>query len=194
MEEIKKSKYITNYFDIKSERDINNFGEEFFKHLLKKDIDLDNIVFLCIGTDRATGDSLGPIVGNLLDTAFLYKKINVFGTLKKPVHAINLEKTVESIYKESKNPLIIAIDACLGKNENIGKITLSNKPIKPGAGANKNLPYVGDITITGIVNDSDLINMNILQNTRLNIVVNMSNIICTGIIYAVIKLNYLKST
>jgi putative sporulation protein YyaC len=119
----------------------------------------------------------------------MHKSTQVFGTLKKPVHAINLEATINHIYKENRNPLIVAIDACLGKDENIGKITISDKPIKPGAGANKILPQIGDISITGVVNDSGFMDMNILQNTRLNIVMEMSNVISIGVIYAIIKLD-----
>ena len=48
------------------------------------------VIFLCIGTDRSTGDSLGPLVGHKLRKCRL-KKAAVIGTLDKPVHAMNLE-------------------------------------------------------------------------------------------------------
>ena len=50
------------------------------------------LVFLCIGSDRVTGDCLGPYIGHQLlehlntDTHGVY----VYGTLKSPVHALNL--------------------------------------------------------------------------------------------------------
>ena len=50
------------------------------------------IVFLCIGSDRVTGDCLGPYIGHLLhphETGHIF----VYGTLSCPVHALNLEKT-----------------------------------------------------------------------------------------------------
>lgn len=184
-----EQKYKTSYFNINYERDINNFAEEFLENISLKMRDFENIIFLCIGTDRSTGDSLGPLIGETLSLAISNEKIKVLGTLERPIHAKNLEDTIISIYSEIEKPLIVAIDACLGKSENIGKITLSNKPIKPGAGANKKLPSVGDISITGIVNDSSFLDINILQNTRLNIVMNMSNAISIGIIYAILKTN-----
>ena len=47
------------------------------------------IVVLCIGTDRSTGDSLGPLVGNKLK--FLIRnKVHIYGSLECPVHAKNL--------------------------------------------------------------------------------------------------------
>jgi hypothetical protein len=61
---IKEDKYKTLYFDITKEKDMNDFADEFLKQLDSKVQKYENIIFLCIGTDRATGDSLGPIVGN----------------------------------------------------------------------------------------------------------------------------------
>ena len=49
------------------------------------------IVFLCIGSDRVTGDCLGPYIGHLL-TPHETGHIFVYGTLSSPVHALNLEK------------------------------------------------------------------------------------------------------
>lgn len=156
------------------------------------------IVFLCIGSDRCTGDSLGPLVGDKLNI-LLNDKINVYGTLEHPVHAKNLCDTLTSIHNNIDNPFIIAIDACLGSIENIGKIFIKDKPLKPGASMNKNLPHVGDISITGIVNIAGTMDFIILQNTRLFTVTHLANIISTGIYYSILKIfkeqndNYLKS-
>src|SRR5690625_4070297 len=51
------------------------------------------IIVLCIGTDRSTGDSLGPLTGTFLSQMSL-NHIDIFGTLHRPVHALNLEKTL----------------------------------------------------------------------------------------------------
>ena len=45
------------------------------------------ILFLCIGTDRSTGDSLGPLVGHSL-SRFTLPHARVYGTLDRPVHAL----------------------------------------------------------------------------------------------------------
>ena len=47
------------------------------------------IIFLCIGTDRATGDSLGPLIGYKLKN-LSQKNIYIYGSLEYPVHSINL--------------------------------------------------------------------------------------------------------
>ena len=140
----------------------------------------DTIVILCIGTDRCTGDSLGPLVGYKLCN-LPYINVHVMGTLEEPVHAKNLDKYIAQIKESFKHPLIVAVDACLGKIEHIGFVVLSNKPIKPGAGLNKDLPEVGDISIAGIVNCCGFMDYTILQNTRLNTVMKMSDFIASGI-------------
>ena len=43
------------------------------------------ILFLCIGTDRSTGDSLGPLIGYKLKEKGM-RNARVLGTLEEPVH------------------------------------------------------------------------------------------------------------
>ncbi len=50
---------------------------------------MDRSCLLCIGTDRGTGDCLGPYVGHRL-SSFCFPGIYVYGTLVQPVHALNL--------------------------------------------------------------------------------------------------------
>ncbi|CAH2714649.1 MULTISPECIES: spore protease YyaC [Neobacillus] len=138
------------------------------------------IVFVCIGTDRSTGDSLGPLVGTLLEEKDM-KSFYVYGTLDEPIHAVNLAEKVAEINTKHVNPYIVGIDACLGRIKNIGIIQVGNGPVKPGAGVNKELPAVGDIHITGIVNVSGFMEFFVLQNTRLNLVMKMAKTIAGGI-------------
>lgn len=134
------------------------------------------IVVLCIGTDRSTGDSLGPLVGTKLEEQGA-NHFYIYGTLKYPIHAVNLEETLETIYYTYSNPFIIAVDACLGLMKNIGSIVVSKGSLKPGAGVNKKLPEVGDIHITGIVNVGGFMEYFVLQNTRLHLVMSMADVI-----------------
>lgn len=134
------------------------------------------IIFICIGTDRSTGDSLGPIVGTLLAKRSV-DHCTIYGTLSDPVHALNLPQTLKHVQKHHPHALIIAVDACLGKSKSIGQIQVGLGPIKPGAAVNKSLPEVGQIHITGIVNMSGYMEFFVLQNTRLNIVMQMAEVI-----------------
>lgn len=135
-------------------------------------------IILCIGTDRSTGDSLGPLIGTQLKRHNL-PQLHVYGTLDEPVHATNLEENIQCIQQTFLNPFIIAVDACLGRIESVGCITLSDGPLKPGAGVHKQLPKVGEAHMTGIVNVGGFMEYMVLQNTRLNLVWRMSENICS---------------
>ena len=147
------------------------------KPVLKSDVP---IIFICIGTDRSTGDSLGPLVGYKLK--FISKNnIHIYGTLDNPVHSKNLSEILDKINSTFDNPYIIAIDSCLGSLTNIGKIFIEKKPLRPGLALNKNLPPVGEMSITGIVNISGNFEFLVLQNTRLSVVMNLADVISKGI-------------
>jgi putative sporulation protein YyaC len=162
---------------------------EDFSMIIKKKIG-SNILptIICIGTDRSTGDSLGPWVGKLLkDKGYPGK---VFGTIHNPVHAMNLQGLLEgNDYFE--DDLVIAIDASLGDTANIGRIYLKDGGLTPGTGVSKKgLPKVGDFHIIGVVNAAGFMEYLVLQNTRLSLVVNMAEVIADAIISAFGSKNY----
>lgn len=142
------------------------------------------IVVLCIGTDRVSGDSLGPLVGTLLTEECRYAK--VYGTLKEPVHAQNLSETIDLVERKHPEAFVIAVDACLGKAANVEKIVFLNKPLKPGMGVNKDLPEVGNVNIQGIVNVGGFLPQLVIQNTRMNTIYNMSRIIAATLAQTII--------
>lgn len=144
------------------------------------------IIFLCVGTDRSTGDSLGPLVGYKLK--YLSRNnLHFYGTLENPVHSKNLSEILDKIHCNFDDPFIIGIDACLGNVQNIGKIYIENIPLTPGTAVNKDLPTVGNMSITGIVNISGNFEYLVLQNTRLNTVMLLADTIANGILHFVIK-------
>lgn len=145
-----------------------------------------HIIVICIGTDRSTGDSLGPLVGSSL-TKFRSSLMSVYGTIAEPIHALNLADTLTMINEQYTDPFIIGIDACLGQASSVGCIQASAGPVRPGAGVNKELPPVGHIHITGIVNVGGFMEYFVLQNTRLHLVMSMSDIISQCLYYAVSK-------
>jgi putative sporulation protein YyaC len=138
-------------------------------------IDGQPIIVLCIGTDRSTGDALGPLIGSKLCTFNM--EPTVYGTLDEPVHATNLVSMLTTIEEKHSRPFIIAVDACLGKLENIGYISLGHGSVKPGAAVNKVLPSVGNAYITGVVNVGGFMEHLVLQSTRLNLVMKMADTI-----------------
>ncbi|MFC2948754.1 spore protease YyaC [Virgibacillus sediminis] len=130
-------------------------------------------VVVCIGTDRSTGDALGPLTGTYL-TDMRPKHLTIYGTLKYPVHATNLNDYIKLIEEAHRQSFIIAIDACLGKSGSIGHLIAARGPVKPGAALNKPLPPIGDMHITGVVNVGGFMEASVLQNTRLSLVADMA--------------------
>ncbi len=160
---------------------VKNFSHCFALHLAKLYLPANRRkVIVCIGTDRSTGDCLGPLVGSKL-MEHNPNRFEVRGTLDEPVHASNLHECLNSLSKYD-NPFIVAIDACLGNIDSVGYLNLGAGPLKPGAGVNKQLPSVGDLHITGIVNVGGFMEYFVLQNTRLNLVMKMAKTISNGIL------------
>ena len=178
------------YFDTTAGSAACKIGVRLTELLLKSDKALDDVVILCIGTDRSTGDSLGPIVGYKLLNRIISDSrkitengITVYGTLDSPVHAINLEHVLSDIERRHDKPFCIAVDASLGTKNHIGYVTVGTGPLRPGLGVNKQLPDVGDLHITGIVNVSGSNDPMLLQTTRLSTVMNLADAIADGLLY-----------
>lgn len=162
----------------------------------------ERVLYLCIGSDRSTGDSLGPLIGHMLTcrergylfgqykepdvpvrqkAAYDYGRPDVLGTLRQPVHAVNLEDIIGMIEREYQDSVVVAIDASIGAREHVGCITLSKGAMKPGLGVSKDLSAVGHISITGIVGSQGRFEPLLLQNTRLSVVMELADCICRGI-------------
>jgi putative sporulation protein YyaC len=131
------------------------------------------VTFLCIGTDRSTGDALGPLVGTGLAEAGFER---VIGTLASPCDANTLPMWMTELSAiPPGTEAVIAIDAALGRPESIGKFQVTSVPMLPGASLGRNLPPVGDYGIAGIVNGTGIKTYAILQNTSLHRVISMAN-------------------
>jgi len=138
------------------------------------------VLFLCIGTDRSTGDSLGPLIGYKLNEMGL-EHLELLGTLERPVHAMNLD-TYQAILKlRYPNHVVVAVDASVGNIEHIGYVTLGKGALKPGLGVSKELRAVGDIFITGIVGSCGNYDPLMLQSIRLSVVMRMADCISRSI-------------
>lgn len=147
------------------------------------------LIILCIGSDRSTGDSLGPLVGYNL-CKYSLNNVYVYGTLQEPVHASNIQNITDMIYDNFDNPFILAIDASLGTRSHVGYYTLGQGPLIPGLGVNRSLPAIGDVHITGIVNYSGLFDEMLLQTTRLASVMKLADTISAGVIIGIRHWNH----
>ena len=140
----------------------------------------EKVLLLCIGTDRSTGDSLGPLIGYLLKNQEL-KHIRVLGTLNRPVHAMNLEDTLSIVEQYYQDHVIVAVDASVGMHDHIGCITVGRGSLKPGLGVSKELRSVGDLFITGVVSSCGDYDPLMLQSIRLSVVKRMAECISESV-------------
>ncbi|WP_083606855.1 MULTISPECIES: spore protease YyaC [Paenibacillus] len=138
------------------------FREIAFRHPLEQ------ITFLCIGTDRSTGDALGPLTGSrLLEHGFPH----VSGTLPSPCDADNLEARIAEI---PTGQIIIAIDACLGPPASLGYFLTAAEPLRPAQSVGLMLPAVGHYSLAAIVDVNGPRPYRTLQSTPLNRVMGMA--------------------
>lgn len=145
-----------------------------------RDIINDNTVVVCIGTDRAIGDALGPLVGTMLKNSDF--NFPVYGTLDNPIHALNIYESIEHIKKAHPNGNFLAIDACLGAKNNIGNIQVREGPILPGKGVGKKLPQIGNYSIVGIVDKIDENNRFSFNNVRLSFILELAELISLSLL------------
>lgn len=151
---------------------------------IKSSIDTPFIT-ICIGTDRCIGDCLGPIIGHKLkENHFPYP---VYGTLKNPIHAVNMLDTIPSIQSNYPNLPILAIDASLGSDKSIGKIYFRKGAVSPGKGVGKALPNVGDYSFIGIVDTYNHVeNLNIHQ-VRLHLIWKIAEVMVESLFNSIKK-------
>lgn len=172
----------TNYYEVGKEFAQKKFAAQFARLIAeqKRRFGRDTILFLGIGSDRITGDCLGPLVGYKLEK-MKSQKFFVEGTLASPVHAMNLQETMERVEQMCPSPLVVALDASVGSEEHLGLITLASGGLQPGLGVNKRFPEVGHISITGIVTSDEVEEPFYLQQIPLSMVMEMADCICQGV-------------
>ncbi|MUT68456.1 spore protease YyaC [Paenibacillus sp. NEAU-GSW1] len=128
------------------DRTIPDTLEVFLTAIAKQHPNRNQIMFICIGTDRSTGDCFGPLVGTMLREQGWP---HVIGTLDSPCDAYRVEGALETA---ARHEVVIAIDACLGKAQLVGDFIAAYGPLKPGQATGANLPEAGNYSIAGIVN------------------------------------------
>lgn len=137
-------------------------------------------IIVCVGSDLVLGDSLGPLVGTLLRQNGV--GAYVYGTLNAPITAREVDYVKTYLKKIHKNSTIIAIDAGVGPDDDVGLIKIRDVGLKPGLGVDKDLPSLGDMSIVGVVASKSIKNVNLFNYTRLNLVYKMATVIAEGII------------
>ncbi len=135
---------------------------------------------VCVGTDRSTGDSLGPLVGTLLEQQPV-AGVTVYGSLRAPVHAGNLSEHLPLLLQAAREGPVLAVDACLGSYESVGSVFVQRGPLRPGAGVRKELPPIGEVAVMATVNVGGFMEYVVLQNTRLSLVYDLATLIASAV-------------
>lgn len=115
---------------------------------------LKNILFVCIGNGKIIGDSLGPLIGTVLEKnkRLIQNNVNieVIGTFENPILYYNVEEFIKNIDSQDYSEIVI-IDSALGSKENIGKVMITPAEILIGVGVNRGRMVKGDIILKGVV-------------------------------------------
>ncbi|UZW66236.1 spore protease YyaC [Priestia flexa] len=141
--EVEKKESATTAWTVKAgssqkEMEVEYASTQLFDIIQKAQLVNRDIVFLCIGSDRYVGDSLGTLVGTMLVEEGI--PFEVYGTLEHPVHAFNLKEIIKEVNKRFVKPFIISIDACLGEQSQVGDVMIKEEYVGAGASASKSSP------------------------------------------------------
>lgn len=139
-----------------------------------------DVVLVCIGTDKNLLDCLGPMVGSMLvDTL---PALKLYGTLDAPLHAQNLPRLLKDIRSKHPEAIEVAIDASVGSREQVGMIKVRQGGIIPGKAMARQLPEVGDLSITGVVTTKTISSRaGIFQDGSITPVFHMAKTICQAL-------------
>lgn len=163
-------------YDNQDRRNVNQDGLTDFFRDIGATHSIDTLAFVCIGTDRSTGDALGPLTGSGL---VAYGLPHVIGTMDFPCDAHNLHERIPQIEEHLQ---VIAIDACLGRHHTVGLYSIGATPLFPALSVGGRFPGVGNYSIAAIVNENGPKPYWTLQTTSLHTVMNMSQDIVQAVV------------
>lgn len=132
---------------------VSDLIREYLKNLIKHfGKGYKEIAVVCPGNPESASDSIGPMIGSILSKLYLPKNTYLYGEMDSPISDNDIYIIKKMIAEKLEKTLVIAIDAFLGRKEDIGKVLIYEGPIKPGSALGKNLPEIGDISIDCVVN------------------------------------------
>lgn len=174
---------------------VQNLESKFYRMALKNCFS--KVIFVCIGTNRMTGDSFGPKVGDNLKSKFQnIPNIEVYGTVEEPVHFLNAKKYLQTINKE--NACIIVIDSAFASYQNIGNTYVNWGGMKLGKAFQKELYFPANMNIKTVIAEKtkkEKENFNGIMQCKNEKIENLSFQVAEGIYSAILKVkNYQLGT
>lgn len=111
----------------------------------------ENVVVVCIGSEKIAGDSLAPLVGDELRDKYDLKNF-VYGTTADSINGRNVENWLDFVSAVHKGAKILAVDAGLGSKKSVGKIRVTSSVV-PKKAVNGGGTEVGNCGIVGVVGE-----------------------------------------
>ena len=108
------------------------------------------LLFLCIGSEKISGDCIGPIVGTLLKEKYKIP-YPVFGTEENSVNGKNVSEYVRLIKEYFPAHKIIAVDAAVGEEKDLWTLKYRVGGVRAGGAINADSEYVGEVGILAVV-------------------------------------------
>ena len=108
-----------------------------------------NCVIVCVGTDKISGDSLGPMVGSMLRAAGV--PCPVYGVEGATVNGVNLDRYREFLASRYAGVPVIAVDAALGEADEVGQIRYRKGGVCAGGALGRRTEGLGQLAVLGVV-------------------------------------------
>ncbi len=150
------------------------------------------LVFVCIGSSKMVGDSVGPIIGEILNKNLKNSNIKVLGNLKNNINSKNIYQTLKKIEKIYSKPYIISIDSALSNSIKPGNVFILKKGLVPGRALKKKSIEIGNVSIRAIVgkDENNLVkNYYNLKNVDYKLIIKFSKNISNTILKSIKFLN-----
>lgn len=117
---------------------------------------LPRVRFVCVGSTRFAGDSLGPRVGARLRRSLAcLPEVAVRGTMADPVHGANLSAEVDAC--PDTGECVIVVDGVVGEKETLGTCLVGCGRFQPGEAVDcaqscgRPVPAFGDLYVVACV-------------------------------------------
>ena len=157
---------------------LNNDSVHKLSVIMDKVLQADNVVFLCVGTDKVIFDSLGCMVGSMLKNNDI--PYYIYGDMGKCITGKNVNFAIDYIRTMHQDCVLCVIDALATREQcHLNEIVVASSYV---SSLSSEVVIDADIFVYGI---TTVMNTRLGQGTKLLNVYNLAKNITSGIITAV---------
>ena len=139
----------------------------------------EDIIFLCLGSQKVIFDRLAVIVADLLKYKYNISYY-VYGGTNANITKSNLQSYIDMINQCHPKSKVIVVECALSTIENVGLVKVYGCGTVAGAAFDSEGIYVGDYSIIGIIGQRQSLLTSLLLTER-KIIVDMAEQIASGI-------------